>query len=331
MRGFLCLSGVRLGLLAVLAAVGLALVAGAQAAPPDPVTLGLTTLSNIRLNGVTGTQLAVAPGANVTITADWSDTANNSACPFCIDNLPVAFQGFGAQPAGCIENNSGFGNRSGTGTVSLGAAPTTPGIYNIVGNFEQTFFCGQFWTVPNAYPVIAQVIVGCTQIVSGTISAPLQIGAGVTCIIGGTIAGSVSISAGAVLIATGATISGPLRGQGAAQIVVCDSSIAGPVSVSGSTGSVRIGSATAGGSPPCGGNVIMGSVTLTGNAGGAELGTNTIAGQVILTANGGPAAVVAANTIAGPLSCTANSADPTDNGQPNTVNGPASGQCAALG
>ena len=188
-------------------------------------------------------------GANVTITADWSDIANNSACPCCIDNLPVAFQGFGAQPAGCIENNSSFGNRSGTGTVSLGAAPTTTGIYNIVGNFEQTFFCGQFWTVPNAYPVIAQVIVGCTQIVSGTISAPLQIGAGVTCIIGGTIAGSVSISAGAVLIATGATISGPLRGQGAAQIVVCDSSIAGPVSVSGSTGSVRIGSATAGGSP----------------------------------------------------------------------------------
>jgi hypothetical protein len=118
------LSRVRLGLLAAIASVGLAFPAAAQAAPPDPVTLGATTLSNIRLNGVPGTQLVVAPGANVTITADWVD--NNTGCPGCIDNLPVAFQGFGAQPAGCIEQLSGLGG-SGTGTVSLGAAPTTPG------------------------------------------------------------------------------------------------------------------------------------------------------------------------------------------------------------
>ena len=186
MRRVVRLSGVRLGVLAAIAAVGLTSVAAAQAAPknggpaqagpkngapaqaapkkvgaaqaapPDPVTLGATTLSNIRLNGVPGTQLVVAPGANVTITADWSD--NNAGCPGCIDNLPVAFQGFGAQPAGCIENLGGFG-RSGTGTVPLGAVPTTPGTYNIVGNFEQTFFCGQFWTVPNAFPVIARVVV----------------------------------------------------------------------------------------------------------------------------------------------------------------------------
>jgi hypothetical protein len=72
-------------------------------------------------------------------------------------------------------------------------------------------------------------------------------------------------------------------------------------------------------------------VTLTGNSGGTELVANMIAGQVDLTGNGGPPAVVAANTVDGPLSCEANSADPTDNGQPNTVYGPASGQCAALG
>jgi hypothetical protein len=150
------LSRVRLGLVAAIAVVGLAFSGAAQAAPPDPVTLGATTLSNIRLNGVPGTQLVVAPGANVTITADWSD--NNTGCPSCIDNLPVAFQGFGAQPAGCIEDHGFFGF-SGTGTVDLGAAPLTPGTYNIVGNFEETFFCGQFWTVPNTFPVIAEVVV----------------------------------------------------------------------------------------------------------------------------------------------------------------------------
>jgi hypothetical protein len=328
MRRMVALSRVRLALLAAIAAVGLAFTGVAQAAPPDPVTLGATTLSNIRLNDVPGTQLVVAPGANVTITADWSD--NNSGCPSCIDNLPVAFQGFGAQPAGCIED-FGFYGFSGTGTVDLGPAPVIPGTYNIVGNFEETFFCGQFWTVPNDFPVIAQVIVSCPNAVSGTVSGPLRIGPGVTCIAGATIAGPVSISAGATVILTGATIYGPLSAAGAAQIAACDSTIAGSVSVSGSSGSVQIGSAAAGGTPACGGNVILGPVSLTGNSGGVELGANMIAGQVTLNGNGGPAAVVAANTIAGPLSCAANAADPTDNGQPNTVHGPALGQCAGLG
>lgn len=152
MRKLIVLAAVTMAM----AAFGLAFSAAAQAAPPDPVTLGATTLSNIRLNGVPGTQLVVAPGTNVTITADWVD--NNTGCPGCIDNLPVAFQGFGAQPAGCIEEISGLGG-SGTGTVALGAVPTTQGTYNIVGNFEETFFCGQFWTVPNAFPVIAEVVV----------------------------------------------------------------------------------------------------------------------------------------------------------------------------
>jgi hypothetical protein len=171
----------------------------------------------------------------------------------------------------------------------------------------------------------------CTQTVTGTVPGPLDIGPGVTCITGGTVAGPVSVSAGAALRLTDATIYGPLTANGAAQVAVCDSTIAGPVSVSGSSGSVLIGSADAGRTPACGGNVIMGPVTLTGNSGGAELGANTIYGQVTLTGNGGPAAVVAANTIAGPLSCAANGADPTDNGKPNTVQGPAVGQCAALG
>jgi hypothetical protein len=328
MRGLLRLSGVQLGLLAVLAAVGLAFVGAAQAAPPDPVTLGATTLSNIRLNDVPGTVLAVDPGADVSITADWVD--NNTGCPNCIDNLPVAYQGFGAQPAGCIEDH-GFNGFSGTGTVALGAAPLTPGTYNIVGNFEETFFCGQFWTVPNTFPVIAQVVVSCTQTVTGTVPGPLHVGAGITCIDGGTIAGPVTVSAGAEVVLTeGATVEGPLTANGAAQVAVCDSTIAGPVSVSGSSGPVLIGSADDG-SPACGGNVIFGPVTLTNNSGETEVVANTVAGRVGLTGNGGPAPVVAGNSIAGPLSCSANSADPTDNGQPNTVHGPATGQCAALG
>lgn len=170
----------------------------------------------------------------------------------------------------------------------------------------------------------------CTQTVTGTVPSPLRVGSGVTCINGGTVAGPVSVSPGAgVILTTGATVYGPLTADGAGQVTVCDSTIAGPVSVSGSSGSVLIGSADSG--SPCGGNVILGSATLTGNSGSTSLVGNTIYGLATLTGNSGPPAVVAANTIFGPLSCAANSADPTDNGQTNTVHGPAMGQCAALG
>ena len=104
----------------------------------------------------------------------------------------------------------------------------------------------------------------------------------------------------------------------------------GRVTVTGTSGAVLIGSSD-GGSPACGGNVIMGPVTLSGNSGSITVADNTIYGPVALTGNGGPAAVVAANMVAGPLSCSANSASPTNNGKPNSVQGPASGQCAALG
>jgi hypothetical protein len=216
----------------------------------------------------------------------------------------------------CTPPSGGF---TYTGTVSLTVeAGDTYGFMLRGSNFDSNMTLEGTLTVDEP----------CTQALTGTVSGPLQIGAGVTCINGGTVAGPVSVSGGAVLVLTGATIYGPLTADGS-QVTVCGSTIAGPVSISGSSGSVVIGSAD--GSAACGGNVILGPVTLTGNSGGTELVANSIAGQVNLTGNLGPPAVVAANTIAGPLSCAANSADPMDNGQANTVYGPAGGQCAALG
>ncbi len=58
---------------------------------------------------------------------------------------------------------------------------------------------------------------------------------------------------------------------------------------------------------------------------------NTIHGPVTLTGNlGSTAPAVEANHIGGPLACLANTPPSTDNSQPNTVTGPASGQCATL-
>jgi hypothetical protein len=99
--------------------------------------------------------------------------------------------------------------------------------------------------------------------------------------------------------------------------------------VTGSTGFVLIGDD---GAPGCGTSTISGPVTLTGNTAGIQLGGNTIHGPVTLTGNSGGTAApgVEANQISGPLACSGNTPAPTDHSQPNTVSGPASGQCAGL-
>jgi hypothetical protein len=158
-------------LLVGLSIVGLASPASAD--PPNPTTVGYTTLSNIQLNGVPGTQLVVAPGADVTISADWSDAGN--PCGSCIIFLPVGWAG---QPqAGCIENDA-FTGDSGAGAVDLGAAPTTPGTYDIVGDYEEVFYCGQYWdaVASSGYQVVAQVVVpsGPPVITAGVSPPPVE-------------------------------------------------------------------------------------------------------------------------------------------------------------
>jgi len=56
-----------------------------------------------------------------------------------------------------------------------------------------------------------------------------------------------------------------------------------------------------------------------------------VEGGASLTGNSAGTAIsqVAANHIGGPLACSGNT-PPTDDNQPNTVSGPASGQCAGL-
>ena len=49
-------------LLALIAAASLVFAGVAQAAPPDPNTVGATTLSGITLNSVTQTTITVTPG-----------------------------------------------------------------------------------------------------------------------------------------------------------------------------------------------------------------------------------------------------------------------------
>jgi len=154
-------------LVAAVAVVGV--FSSAQAAgPPDPNTVGATTLSSIELNGVAGTTLTVAPGTSVSISANWSDS--NSGCSGCIDFVAVGFAGQTAAPAGCIED-PGFDGESGSGSADLGDAPTTPGTYDVVAQFEEQYYCGgsggygitpppyTSWDSGSGYVVIAEITV----------------------------------------------------------------------------------------------------------------------------------------------------------------------------
>jgi Tol biopolymer transport system component len=201
-------------------------------------------------------------------------------------------------------------------------------------------------TPQTASATLSVTVGGCATTITGTYNGPLTIGAGVTCLEQATVSGPVKITAGAVVSVQGSTLRGPLTATGAASLAVCGSAVSGPASVSGATGPVLLGGASG---SPCAVDTISGPVTLSGDAGGVTLAGATVSGPATVSGNGGgvtlsgnsiggPASItgntggtlVAGNTISGPLSCSGNNPAPTDGGQPNTVKGPATGQCSAL-
>jgi hypothetical protein len=106
---------------------------------------------------------------------------------------------------------------------------------------------------------------------------------------------------GASLLALDSSISGPVSATDAAAVHLYDTTVRGPVSVTRATGSVAVVDST-----------VHGPVSLRNNA------------------TGDVEPVVAGSTVHGPLACSGNTPAPIDLGAANTINGPASGQCAAL-
>jgi alpha-tubulin suppressor-like RCC1 family protein len=152
--------------------------------------------------------------------------------------------------------------------------------------------------------------------------------------------GIVTIRGNGSLDAEGATIQGALTATGGTGLRMCSSTVTGPTSISGMNGVILIGDAGDDGSPGCGANTLRGTVTLTGNAGSLELGGNQI--QAAVTVNNNHTTTIStppenattteieANRIFGTLACTGNTPPPTNDGKPNTVIGPRTGQCTTL-
>jgi glucosylceramidase len=146
------------------------------------------------------------------------------------------------------------------------------------------------------------VLTDCTTAVTGERTTRLSVSSGVTCLAeGARITGPVSVSAGASLVATGATVTGLLSATGAGTVRLVGTTVTAPVSVTGATGRVLIA-----------GSTLAGPMTVDG------------------AATGFAPVVVSGNTVRGTLSCAGNSPAPTNEGTPNAVTGPATGQCRDL-
>ncbi|MDQ4069441.1 MAG: hypothetical protein M3203_08225 [Actinomycetota bacterium] len=170
----------------------------------------------------------------------------------------------------------------------------------------------------------------CTTTITGEVGNVVVPSGSVTCINGGFVTGSITVERGGSLVLNGARVMGGITSQGSTGIRICGSQITGPrtsVSISGTAGPVIIGDGT----PACPRNDISGSVRLENNH-SVELDTNRVSGNVALIGTSGSpvAPVVAANQITGGLDCFDNVPPPTNEGRPNAVVGPRTGQCAAL-
>jgi len=181
-------------------------------------------------------------------------------------------------------------------------------------------------------------VVGCTSTITGVRGGLTVTTGSSTCVVNGSVTGGITVQAGAALSISNSTVNGAVTSTGAAAITVCNSTLNGATTVTGTTGFVLIGDGGDDGSPPCAGNNLAGMLTLDSNTGQVEFGRNTITGGASLTNTSGSGPTVEnstseieGNIISGDLACSGNTPAPTNDGQPNTVTGTRSGQCASPG
>ena len=178
-------------------------------------------------------------------------------------------------------------------------------------------------------------LVRCMTVVTGRVNGGLTV-SGSTCVNDATVNGGVTVLPGAALSLNNSTVNGGVRSSAAKAVTFCTSSINGASMVSMTSGFVLIGDNGDDGFS-CGGNVLRGTLTLSGNTGQLELGGNQISGGATISTTSGAEPTVEnsiteieGNQISGQLSCTNNSPAPVDDGSPNHTTGGATGQCGAL-
>jgi hypothetical protein len=187
-------------------------------------------------------------------------------------------------------------------------------------------------TSNNSSTISTTVSPSCTATLSGPKTGTILVESGqFLCLTNANLTGSVIVHPGGALTSTNSTISGSVNTDGAVFVTLCGSTIRGAVIVENSTQLARVGDDDSG----CAGNSIGGSLTVTGNQGGAEVFGNTIGGSVSVKNNLGASPLadaapeVEGNTVIGPISCLGNTPPPVDDGLVNRAAAKL-GQCAGL-
>jgi hypothetical protein len=142
----------------------------------------------------------------------------------------------------------------------------------------------------------------CTTTLTGQ-HAGVTVTRGVTCLTDARVAGPVTVRAGASLVVRRSTINGTLAATGAEAVQVFGSTVHGAVRIVGTARDVTVA-----------GSTFDGAVVLAGNI---QVSANERYSR--LAGAYGP--VLVGNLVNGALSCSGNSARPSDFGAPNTVRG----------
>ncbi|MCP2166472.1 glycoside hydrolase family 43 protein [Goodfellowiella coeruleoviolacea] len=191
-------------------------------------------------------------------------------------------------------------DRTADGAVLRAAGPRA-GVAALTLTYQRQSASGQYGTVANLTaagrdPVsVTLPVAACTTVLTGQRPGPLTLTSGVTCLTGAAVGGPVRVGRGAALVAVDSVIAGPVHADRGQALWLSGGRVAGGVDVSGATGPVRLDRVS-----------VAGPVSVSGATGGV---------------------VIERSTLRGPLACTGNTPPPTDNGRPNQVRGPATGQC----
>ncbi len=171
----------------------------------------------------------------------------------------------------------------------------------------------------------ASIDPSCEQTITGRHDGPVTAGAGGLCLIDATVNGPVSVADGGRLVVQDSEVTGPVATSGASAVSICGSQVRGPVRVAGSTAAVAVGDTTSG----CAPSTIVGPLSITDTSGHVVVDRSDVTGPVTISGNSSrQATVLSGLTVRGSLSCSQNTAAPTDSGVPLTVDGARTGQCA---
>ena len=178
---------------------------------------------------------------------------------------------------------------------------------------------------------------GCGHTLTGSHPGSVILSGGTWCVSNASVGGSLTITSGTTAVIVSSTVGGALNASRPGSLRVCSSTITGSVNVSGATGFVLLGDPVPG-DDACGANTLRGAVTLSSGTAGTELAHNHAYSNVTVNGNSGVGPFpedsrteIEANTISGSLNCSGNTPAPTNDTQPNTVNGARTGQCGASG